>query len=105
MQDLVLIQTYIKNCKKCNHVYLTKATAQPGTDARVRVFSAGLLARSQFASGRSCDGELDQGLSWFSLVPEQMLSWYPNSTLLCSACFTCSPPDGNFKIFRPNAAR
>jgi hypothetical protein len=21
--------------------------------------------------------------SWFSLVPEQMLSWYPNSTLLC----------------------
>jgi hypothetical protein len=55
MQGLMLIQTYIKNCKKCNHVYLNKATAQPGTDARVRVFSAGLLARSQFASGRSCD--------------------------------------------------
>jgi hypothetical protein len=30
-------------------------TAQPGTDVRVRVFSAGLLARSQFVSGRSCD--------------------------------------------------
>jgi hypothetical protein len=28
-------------------------------------------------------GQLDQGFPWFSLVPEQMLSWYPNSTLLC----------------------
>jgi hypothetical protein len=32
-----------------------KVIAQPGTDAKVLVFSAGLLARSQFASGRSCD--------------------------------------------------
>jgi hypothetical protein len=44
-------------------------------------------------------GQLDQGFPWFSLIPEQMLSWYPNSTLLCSAFFTCSPPDGNFNIF------
>jgi hypothetical protein len=30
----------------------------------------------------------------------QMLSWYPNSTLLrFSVCFTCSPPNSNFKIF------
>jgi hypothetical protein len=36
-----------------------------------------------------------------SLVPEQMLSWYPNSTLLCSAWFTSSPPDGNFKFVAP----
>jgi hypothetical protein len=28
-------------------------------------------------------GQLDQGFPWFSLVPEQKLSWYPNSTLLC----------------------
>jgi hypothetical protein len=28
-------------------------------------------------------GQLDQGFPWFSLVPEQMLSWYPNSTLYC----------------------
>jgi hypothetical protein len=27
--------------------------------------------------------QLDQGFTWFSLVPEQMLSWYPNSTLHC----------------------
>jgi hypothetical protein len=30
-------------------------TAQIGTSVRVRVFNAGLLARSQFASERSCD--------------------------------------------------
>jgi hypothetical protein len=28
-------------------------------------------------------GQLDQGFPWFCLVPEQMLSWYPNSKLLC----------------------
>jgi hypothetical protein len=28
-------------------------------------------------------GQLDQGFPWFSLVPEQMLSWGPNSTLHC----------------------
>jgi hypothetical protein len=28
-------------------------------------------------------GQLDRGFPWFSLVPEQMLRWYPNSTLHC----------------------
>jgi hypothetical protein len=28
-------------------------------------------------------GQLDQSFPWFFLVPEQMLSWYPNSTLNC----------------------
>jgi hypothetical protein len=28
-------------------------------------------------------GQLDQRFPWFSLVPEQMLSWYPHSTLQC----------------------
>jgi hypothetical protein len=32
-----------------------KITAQIGTNVRARVFNAGQLARSQFASGRSCD--------------------------------------------------
>jgi hypothetical protein len=54
--------------------------AQIGTNVRARVFNAGLLARSLFASGRSCDRTTR---SRFSLVPEQMLSWYPNSTLHC----------------------
>jgi hypothetical protein len=26
-------------------------------------------------------GQLNQGFPWFSLVPQQMLSWYQNSTL------------------------
>jgi hypothetical protein len=29
--------------------------AQIGTNVRAHMFNAGLLARSQFASGRSCD--------------------------------------------------
>jgi hypothetical protein len=32
--------------------------------------------------GGPAAGQLDQGFPWFSLVPEQMLSWYPNATLL-----------------------
>jgi hypothetical protein len=32
-----------------------KKTAHIGANVRIRVFDAGLLARSQFASGRSCD--------------------------------------------------
>jgi hypothetical protein len=36
-------------------MFFNKATAQIGTNVRARVFNAGLLARSQFASGRSSD--------------------------------------------------
>jgi hypothetical protein len=36
-----------------------------------------------FVSQKAHSGQLDQGFPWFSLVPEHMLSWYPNSTLLC----------------------
>jgi hypothetical protein len=32
-----------------------KKTAQIGTNVRAHIFNAGLLARSKFASGRSCD--------------------------------------------------
>jgi hypothetical protein len=38
-----------------------------GTNVRDRVVNAGLLARSQFASGRSCDRPTRL---WFSLAPE-----------------------------------
>jgi hypothetical protein len=37
------------------YVFYNKATSQIGTNVRAGVFDAGLLARSQFASGRSCD--------------------------------------------------
>jgi hypothetical protein len=46
--------------------------------------------------------QLNQGFPWFSLVPEQTLSWYPNPR--CTACFTCSPPNGNISTFRSNTA-
>jgi hypothetical protein len=36
-------------------MFFNKATAEIGTNVRVRVFNVGLLARSQFASVRSCD--------------------------------------------------
>jgi hypothetical protein len=54
-----------------------------GTNVRVRGFNAGLLARSQLHSEGPATGQIDQGFPWFSLAPEQMLSWYPNSTLHC----------------------
>jgi hypothetical protein len=63
----------------------------------------GRLEVSLHPEGPATD-QLDQGFPWISLVPKQMLSSYPISTLLCSVCFTCSPPDGNFNICRPNAA-
>jgi hypothetical protein len=55
-------------------------TAHSRTNVRARGFNGGLLARSQFASGRSWDRRTR---SRFSYVPEQMLSWYPKSTLHC----------------------
>jgi hypothetical protein len=49
--------------------------------AAIRVFKAGLEVRLHLEGPAT--GQLDQGFPWISLVPEQMLSWYPNSTLHC----------------------
>jgi hypothetical protein len=68
-----------------------KATAQIGSNVRVRIFNAGLLARSQFASGRSCDRPTRPR---FSVVPEQT-----NAELVPkfhAALLSCSLPNGNF---------
>jgi hypothetical protein len=48
-------------------------------------------------------GQIDQAFPWFSLVPEQMLSWYPNSTLHCMLLMQPSKYL-LFKIFRHNIA-
>jgi hypothetical protein len=45
----------IKRKKRTGGKKREKATAQMGANVRARVFNAGHLARSQFASGRCCD--------------------------------------------------
>jgi hypothetical protein len=52
------------------------------TSVRACVFNAGLLARSQLLPEGPATGQLDQGFPWFSLVPKQMLSWYPALPML-----------------------
>jgi hypothetical protein len=85
---------HIKNCKKITCKKRKKGKKEEkqkrkaqlqrvGTNVRARGFNAGLLARSQLHSEGPATSQLDQGFSWFSLVPEQMQSWYPNSTLHC----------------------
>jgi hypothetical protein len=46
---------------------------------------AGLLASSQYASGRFCDRPSRHRFSRFSSVFKQMLRWFPNSKLLLHA--------------------
>jgi hypothetical protein len=47
--DIIFVKKELENDFK------EKKKAQIGTSVRVRVFNAGLLARSPFTSGRSCD--------------------------------------------------
>jgi hypothetical protein len=82
------LATFIRNvtfttCKCFQRKEEGKKPAQIGTNVRARLFSAGLLATNQIISEGPATGQLDQGFPWFSLGPEQMLSWYPNSTLHC----------------------
>jgi hypothetical protein len=65
-----------------------KAAAQLGIIVRDRVLNAGLLARSQFAFGRSCDWPTPSRFAVVLLRPKT------NSELVLKfhdACFTCSP--------------
>jgi hypothetical protein len=81
--NYIQIKMFVKTIHKCfqrKRKERIKKTAQIGTIVRARVFNAGLLARSQFASRRSCNRPTR---SRFSLVPEQMLIWYPNSIVHC----------------------
>jgi hypothetical protein len=88
--DKIFVKT---TCK----YFLRKEKTQMGTRVRARVFNAGLLARSHFASRRPCDRPTRSRFPWFSLVPEQMLCWYPNSTLHCMLLM--QPPNFNTKNF------
>jgi hypothetical protein len=100
LQGLVLIQTYIKNCNK--NVTVNTSIKQMHSEGLMLGFACSVpdfwLEVSLNPEGPATD-KLDQGFPWFSLVPEQMRSWYPNSTLLCMLHMQPSPPNGNFKIF------
>jgi hypothetical protein len=72
-----------KRKKKLRKRKNRKRKEQIEASGRACVFNAGLLARSQFASGRSIDQPAQSRLSVVFLGTEQMLSWYPNSTLNC----------------------
>jgi hypothetical protein len=72
-----------------------KATAQIGTNIKVHVFNAGLLARSQFVSGRSCDRPTRSRFSMVFFTPganAELVHRIPP----CTAYFTCTPPTGNW---------
>jgi hypothetical protein len=51
-QNVMPMKTSVKQTV---YVFYNKATSQIGTNVRTRVLNTGLLARSHFASGRSCD--------------------------------------------------
>jgi hypothetical protein len=48
--------------------------------------------------GGLATGQLYPSFPWFSLVPEQMLTWYPNSTLHCMLPMQPPPPVVTFQI-------
>jgi hypothetical protein len=75
--NYIQINVFVNSTYEC---FQRKKGAQTGTNVSGHVFHAGLLARSHFASGRSCDRPTQIR---FSAVPEQMLSWHRNSTLHC----------------------
>jgi hypothetical protein len=72
--------------KEKKEIKKERKTEKDNTIANFRVhgFNGGLLARSHYLHSEGpVTGQLDKVFPWFSLVPEQMLSWYPNSTLHC----------------------
>jgi hypothetical protein len=76
-----------------------KRPAEIGTSVQARVFNVGLLARSQFASGRFCFrpsrsriSEVFRGFRSF-----QRKCCVSTQIPRCTVCLTCSPPNGNIK--------
>jgi hypothetical protein len=53
--NYIQIKMFVKTTYKCFERKIREKKAQIRTNVRARVFNDGLLARSQFASGRSCD--------------------------------------------------
>jgi hypothetical protein len=64
-----LVKKERKKEKKKENKRKENTTAQIGTNVRARGFNAGLLARSEFASGMSCDRPTRAGFSVVFLSP------------------------------------
>jgi hypothetical protein len=78
-----------KYCQLLNPKLSDSLTCNSGS-SHILLF-AGLLARCQYVTGRSCDWPPRHGFSWFSSVSKHMLRWFPVAT----ACLSCTPPDLN----------
>jgi hypothetical protein len=93
--NYIQIKIFVKATYKC---FERKKPAQIGTNVRARVFNAELLARSQFASGRfqrpANSIKVFRGFSW-----SQGKCWADTQIPCCTACFSCSPPNGKIKNF------
>jgi hypothetical protein len=94
MHGLMLIQTHENTVKIVTIYFSHKATAQLGTYVRARVFIVGLLARSQFASGRSCVVFLGPRAN-AELVPKFRVA------LLCMLHIQPSQWQLNFAVMQP----
>jgi hypothetical protein len=68
-------------------IFDNKATAQIGTNVRARGFNAGLLARSQFASGRSCDRPTRSRFPVVFLVPRANTELVPKFLVALHASY------------------
>jgi hypothetical protein len=86
----------------CKLFSSNKATAQIGSNVRICVFNAGLLARSQFASGRSCKRRIRSRFSAVFLGPRANVELVPKFHVALHASHVALPLVTS--TFRHNAA-
>jgi hypothetical protein len=74
-----------------NLLFISPSHLSLGLGCYYILSSAGLLASSQYASGRSSDRPFRHRFSWVSSVFKQMLRWFPSSKLLLHASHAALP--------------
>jgi hypothetical protein len=90
---------YKTSVKQTAYVFYNKAASQIG----LAYSTPDLWLEVSLHPEGPATGQLDQGFPWFSLVPERMLSRYPNSSLHCMLLTQPSKYE-LFKNFRHNIA-
>jgi len=73
------------------HIYSRTSKRMHGENSRKFTTN---ISTQVFAISTQVFGHLDTGFSWFPLVQERMLRWFPPFQV-ASTCFSCSPPDLN----------